>query len=295
MKYVLGGSLGHINKPLTQKLVAAGHNVTVISSSTEREAEIEALGAQAAIGSVEDASFLAGAFKGADAVFTLIPPVHDAADWKKHIHQVGKNYADAVKASGIKKVVFLSSIGAHMPDGCGPVSGIHFAELEMEALDGVDVKFLRPGYFYTNLLGLIGMIKYGGIFGNNYGAGKPVVMVHPNDIAAVAAEELLSLSFTGKSHRYIVSDERTSEDITALIGAAIGKPELPYVEFTDQQALEGMIQAGLPAEIARNFVEMGSAIRSGEMFADYKKHPVQLSPTKLEDFIKEFAVAYTAI
>lgn len=292
MKYVLGGSLGHINKPLAQKLVTAGHEVVVISSNAGRKTQIEEIGAKAAIGSVEDAGFLTNAFAGADAVFTLIPPVHDSADWKAHIHQVGKNYAAAVKAAGVKKIVFLSSIGAHMPEGCGPVSGIYFAELEMAALDGVDVKFLRPGYFYTNLLGLTGMIKYAGVFGNNYGAKSLVLMVHPNDIAAVAAEELLDLSFTGKSFRYIVSDERTSEEIAAVIGAAIDKPEVPYVEFTDEQALDGMVQAGLPAEIARNFVEMGSAIRSGEMFSDYKKHPVELSPTKLEDFMTEFKDVY---
>jgi len=295
MKYILSGSLGHINKPLTQKLVAAGHNVTVISSSEARKADIEALGAKAAIGSVEDAGFLTETFKGADAVFALIPPpVGEPADWKAHIHQVGKNFADAVKASGVKKVVQLSSIGAHMPTGCGPVSGIHFAELEFDALDGVDVLHLRPAYFYTNLLALTGLVKHAGIFGNNYGAGQTVVMVHPNDIAEAAAAELLSLGFTGKSVRYIASDERSSLQIAAVLGAAIGQPELPYVEFSDEQALDGMTGAGLPPEIARNFVEMGSAIRSGEMFADYNQHKPEFGPTKLEDFAKEFAAAYAA-
>jgi len=295
MKYILSGSLGNINKPLTQKLVAAGHDVTVISSHEARKPQIEALGAKAAIGSVEDIAFLTETFKGADAVFELIPPPATApVDWKARIRQIGKTFTDAIKASGVKKVVQLSSIGAHMPEGCGPVSGIHFAELELDTLDGVDVIHLRPGNFYTNLYAMIGLIKHAGILGNNYGADSPIVLVHPNDIAAVAAQELLSLSFTGKTVRYIASDERTSKEIAAVLGAAIGKPELPYVQFTDEQNLEGIIGAGVPAELARNFVEMGTAIRSGEMFADYKKHKLALSPTKLEDFAKEFAGAYSA-
>jgi nucleoside-diphosphate-sugar epimerase len=295
MKYILSGSLGNINKPLTQKLVAAGHDVTVISSHEARKPQIEALGAKAAIGSVEDIAFLTETFKGADAVFELIPPPATApVDWKARIRQIGKTFADAIKASGVKKVVQLSSIGAHMPEGCGPVSGIHFAELELDTLDGVDVIHLRPGNFYTNLYAMIGLIKHAGILGNNYGADSPIVLVHPNDIAAVAAQELLSLSFTGKTVRYIASDERTSKEIAAVLGAAIGKPELPYVQFTDEQNLEGITGAGVPAELARNFVEMGTAIRSGEMFADYKKHKLALSPTKLEDFAKEFAGAYSA-
>lgn len=294
MKYVLSGSLGHINKPLTKKLVAAGNDVTVISSNEARKAEIEALGAKAAIGSVEDTDFLTKTFKGADAVFALIPPpATPPTDWKARIHQIGKNFADAVKAAGVKKVVQLSSIGAHMPTGCGPVSGIHFAEQEFGKLDGVDVLHLRPAYFYTNLYSMVGMIKHAGILGNNFGADTPLPIVHPNDIADVAAEELLKLSFTGKGIRYIVSDETTSKEIASVLGAAIGKPGLPYVEFTDQQALDGTIKAGVPEEMARNFTEMGTAIRTGEMTSDYKKHPVKPGPTKLEDFAKEFAAVFT--
>jgi uncharacterized protein YbjT (DUF2867 family) len=220
------------------------------------------------------------------------PPITEPADWKARIRQMGKNYADAIKASGVKKVVNLSSIGAHMPAGCGPVSGIHFAELELNAVDGADILHLRPGYFYTNLFALTGLIKNAGILGNNFGAEKTVVMIHPKDIATAAAEELTGLSFTGKTLRYLAGDERNSLEIAAVLGSAICKPGLPYVEFTDEQNLDGLIQAGVPAELARNFVEMGSALRSGEMIADYKKHKVDLAPTKLEDFAKEFAELY---
>jgi uncharacterized protein YbjT (DUF2867 family) len=292
MKYVLSGSLGHINKPLAKQLIVAGHQVTVISSNPERVQAITEIGATPAIGSVEDEAFLTSVFTGADAVFILIPPVEDTSDWKGYIHGIGKNFAAAIKASGVKKVVNLSSTGTHMADGCGPVSGLHYAELELNSLEGVNIKHLRPGFFYTNLFSNIGMIKNAGIFGNNNGADNIIVLTHPNDIAVVAAEELLGLNFTGKSVRYVASDERSSKDITAVLGQAIGQPNLPYVEFTDEQNLNGMIQAGLPAELARNFVEMGAAARSGEMFADYKKHKGELGKTKLEDFAKEFAAVY---
>ena len=292
MKYVLSGSLGHINKPLTQKLVAAGNDVTVISSKAERAAEIEALGAKAAIGNLDNVDFVTTTFTGADAVFTLIPPIHHTDNWKQSIHDIGKIFADAIKASGVKKVVNLSSIGAHMPTGCGPVSGLHFAEEELNKLGDVAIKHLRPGYFYTNLFSNMDMIKRAGIIGNNFGPDATIVMTHPNDIAEVAAEELLKLDFESHTIRYIASDERTNQDIAKALGQAIGKPELPYVEFTDEQNLEGAIQAGLPRELAVNFIEMGTALRSGEMIADYKKHPVALSKTKLEDFAKEFAAVY---
>lgn len=293
MNYVLTGSLGNIGKPLAEKLTAAGHQVTIISSNESRKKDINAIGAKAAIGSVEDIGFLSRTFPGADAIFTLIPPVHQTDDWKEYIHKIGKNFAVAIKASGVKKVVNLSSLGAHMPAGCGPVTGLYLAEQELNKLDDkVDILHLRPAYFYTNLFSSIGMIKHSGILGNNFGAETTLFVTHPNDISAVAADKLLDPTFTGKSILYIISDETSSREITKALGIAIGKPALPYVEFSDEQNLKGAIEAGIPEELARNFVEMGAAIRSGEMNSDYKKHPVNYEKTKLQDFAKDFAIAY---
>ena len=291
MKYVITGSTGHISKPLSEQLIKAGHQVTIISSNHDKVKEIESLGAKASIGSVEDVAFLTKIFAGADAVYTMVPPKWDAKNWKEEIHGVGKNYVAAIKAAGVKKVLNLSSVGAHMPKDCGPVSGLHYVEQELNALDGVDVLHLRPAYFYYNLLGNIGMVKHMGIIGGNYG-NVVLPMVHPRDIAAVAAEELLKLDFKGKSIRYIAGDEPNTNEIAKILGEAIGKPDLQWVKFKDEDALNGMLQAGLSQEVAKNYVEMGTAIASGEMSADYNKHKPALSPTKLKDFAKEFAAAY---
>jgi len=296
MKYVITGGAGHISKPLAEKLLAAGHNVTVISRNEKNIEMLVAKGAKAAIGSVEDVGFLIKSFAGADAVYTMVPPTVTATDWKGWIDQIGKNYAQAIKANGIKRVVHLSSIGAHLPEGCGPVSGIHRSEQTLNNLNDVHIKHLRPGYFYTNLLGNIGMIKNLGIVGANFGGENlKVVMVYPSDIAEVAAQELLSLNFTGHTIRYISSDERTTDDIAKVVGAAVGKPDLKWVVFSDADALNGMLQAGLPEEIAKNYAEMNHCLQSGQMFADYwKNHPDVLQKTKLEDFAKVFASVYNS-
>lgn len=294
MKYIVTGSLGNISKPLAERLVAAGHQVTVVSSSPEKAAEIEKLGAKAAIGTVQDVEFLSKTFSGADAVYTMVPPHFGAADWKKHIAGVGENYAAAIKVSGVKNVVNLSSIGAHMPDGCGPVSGLYFVEKALNELSGVNVKHLRPGFFYTNFLANLGMIKHAGIIGGNYGEGTTLTIVHPDDIAEVAAHELLALSFSGKSVRYIMSDEKTTHEVASILGKAIGKPELPWVNFKDEETFGGMVQAGLPEEIAKNYAEMGSAMRSGEMISDYLKNkPAEFGKKKLEHWAPVFAAIYS--
>ena len=292
MHYVLLGSLGNITKPLAQQLIAKGHKATIVTSDPAKAAAITALGATPAVGSVEDTAFLTKTFKGADAAYTMIPPKWDAPDWKKWIAGVGEKYAAAIKAAGLKKVVNLSSLGADKPAGIGPVSGLHFAEIALDTHSGAAVRHLRPAYFYLNLLSAIGLIKQAGIYGNSFGADTGLVMVHPRDIAAVAAEELLRLDFEGSSFRSVAGDIRTSKEIAATLGGAIGKPHLPYVAFSDEDTHKALLAAGLSAEVAANFTEMGAAIRTGLMFEDYKKHPVALSPTKLEDFATEFAAAY---
>ncbi|HEY3388996.1 MAG TPA: NAD(P)H-binding protein [Prolixibacteraceae bacterium] len=294
MKYVVLGSLGNISKPLAEKLVAAGHSVTVISSKADKISQIEALGAKAAIGSVNDIGFLTKTFTGADGVYTMVPPNFGAGNWKKYIGSTGENIAEAIKASGVKNVVNLSSIGAHMPDGCGPVSGLYFAEKALNGIEGVNVMHLRAGFFYLNFLGNISMIKNMGIIVGNYGEGTKLAMTHPVDIAEAAAEELLKLSFKGKNVRYIVSDEKTTNEVAAILGRAIGKPELPWVNFKDEDTLAGLLQAGLPEEIAKNYTEMGAAMRNGQMDADYKaNHPSVLAKTKLEEFAPVFAAVYS--
>jgi len=294
MQYVITGSLGNISKPLAERLVAAGHNVKVISSKADKVSQIEAIGAKAAIGSVEDIFFLTNTFTGADAVYTMVPPNFGSDNWKKYIAGIGENYAAAIKASGVKNVVNLSSIGAHMADGCGPVSGLFFVEKALNALPDVNVKHLRPGFFYPNFLANMGMIKHMGIMGGNYGEGTKLVLVHPDDIAEAAAEELLGLSFSGKSVRYITSDEKTTGEVAAILGKAIGKPELPWINFKDEDTVAGMIRGGLSQEIAENYAEMGAAMRSGEMASDYTLHrPSVFGKTKLEAFAPVFAAIYS--
>lgn len=289
MKITLTGSLGNISKPLALQLITNGHEVTVISSNADKKDSIESMGAIAAIGSVEDQAFLNSAFLGADVVYTMIPPALTAPDTRKHMKQIGENYAEAIKSAGIKKVVNLSSIGAHLPGGTGPIAGIYDEEQTFAALDGVAIIHLRAAYFYINFLNNIDMIKHAGILWANYSAQAKLALVHPNDIADAAVAAIES-EFSGKQIRYVVSDVKTFAEVTAALGKAIGQPELPWIEFTDEQALDGMLKAGLPANAAANFLEMGTAIRSGKLMEHYDAtQPVISGKIKLADFAAEFA------
>lgn len=298
MKIVLTGSIGNIGKPLTQLLVKKGHTVTVISSNPEREKTINALGASAAIGSMFDKAFLTRTFTGADSVY-LMETLEAAgdffdkeADFIASINEIGHNYKAAVQAAGIKKVIHLSSIGAHLEKGNGILRFHYNVETILKQLpEDVSIKFMRPVGFFTNLFSMINTIKNKGAIVSNYGGNGREPWVSPNDIAEVIAEEMDS-PFSGRTVRYIASDEVSPNEIAAALGQAIGKPELQWQVISDEQLLANWLNIGFNEQIAKGFVEMQAGQGSGFLYEDYYRHKPELGPTKLANFANDFASAF---
>ncbi|RYF57914.1 MAG: NAD-dependent epimerase/dehydratase family protein, partial [Cytophagaceae bacterium] len=177
MKIVVTGSLGHIGQPLATELVQKGHTVTVISSKPEKQSAIDELGAIAAIGSLEDVDFLATIFAGADAVFAMVPPSYTEPDQVAYYQRIVGKYIQAIQQSDVKRVVYLSSYGAHLDKGTGLILGSHYTEGMLNELSDVAITHLRPGYFYYNLYNFVSMIKEQGFIGTNYGGDDRLVMV----------------------------------------------------------------------------------------------------------------------
>ncbi|GAB4016468.1 NmrA family NAD(P)-binding protein [Spirosoma migulaei] len=292
MKIVVTGSLGHISQPLAIELVQKGHAVTVVSSKPEKQKNIEALGATAAIGSLDDVDFLTSTFTGADAVYAMVPPNYAESDVRAYYGRIGRNYAQAIEQARVRRVVYLSSYGADLATGTGLILGAHDVEGILGELSEVVITYLRPTYFYYNLYAFVNMIKGAGHIAANYGGKDKLIMVAPTDIAAVAAEEIETMA-SNHSIRYIASDERTGTDVARILGTAIGKPDLTWTIITDEQMQSGLETNGVPPQLAADFVDMFASVRSGALSKDYYLHPpTTLGSVKLVDFAREFAAVY---
>ncbi|RPE09205.1 NAD-dependent dehydratase [Chitinophaga lutea] len=293
MNITLTGSLGNISSKLTEILVGKGHQVTLISQQPSRAAQIEAMGATAAIGSVEDESFLRSAFSGADAVYTMVPPNFSAPDYNAFVRNVQDRYAAAIEATGISHVVNLSSSGSPL-SGSAPLQGYENLETRLDRLTGTSILHLRPGGFYSNFYGSIPLIRHQGIIGNNFDASATMIMSHPHDIAEAAATALHTRSFAGKEILYIVSDRKTGHEAAQIIGHAVGRPELQWVRFPDDQLLDALVAGGFSRDAAQHYiVDMGIAIREGLLDAHYQQNTHEEWGTRSFDvFASEFAQAY---
>ncbi|MEN7550026.1 NAD(P)H-binding protein [Rapidithrix thailandica] len=297
MKIVATGSLGNISKSLAQDLMEKGHEITIISSSSERKKTIEEIGAKAAIGRMEDIGFLTKTFKDAEVVY-LMEAVEQSKmfdpnfDIIEAYSNIAKNYKQAIIQSGVKKVVHLSSIGAHTTEGNGVLSMHYYAEQILTELpSNVSIKFMRPVGFYTNIFRFMQSIKANGTIVMNYGGDKKEPWVSPLDIASTISEEI-EKPFVGRSIRYIASEEISPNEIAYQLGKAIGKPDLKWVVVNGDELLDGMVKMGMNQQIAKGFIDMQSAQGDGSLYEDYYKNEPAMGKTKFEDFAKKFAETY---
>ena len=292
MKIVITGSLGNISKPLVEKLMQENHNLVIITNDAEKRNEIESIGATAAIGSLDDTDFLFETFAGAEALYAMIPPNLKEFNSVQHYSKIAESYRNAIIHSGIRRVVHLSSWGAHLDHGTGTILGSHHSEKILRSLENINLTFIRPCSIYYNLFNYIDMIKSAGIIWNNYKNDDKIVWAHPEDIADAVYEELMKSSPEKLNIRYVASDEVTADETAKALGDAIGKPDLKWVYFTDEQVKNNLLQSGVPESFAQNLVDLHSSISSGRMGEDYEKNKPVLGKFKITDFAKEFAAVY---
>jgi len=295
-KITVLGATGNIGTALVHQLLQQGHHVTAVARPSARLDALQQAGATIKAGDAHDAALLTEALRGADAAFLMIPPNVTAPDVLAHMQQIGEATAQAVRAAGLPKAVHLSSIGADLPAGTGPVAGLHQQEARLNAIEGLKVAHLRPAYFMENLLANVGMVQHMGIMGSSMQPDLEFPMVATRDIAAKAAELLTGNTAEQQTVHYLLGPRNYSQqEAAAILGRAIGRPELPYVHFSYEDAKTGMVQAGLSENMAALYDEMTRHMNEGGDMARHARTAASSTPTTLEAFAETvFAPAFRA-
>jgi uncharacterized protein YbjT (DUF2867 family) len=293
--YAITGATGNTGKVIASRLLDEGHKVRVIGRSAERLAPLVEKGAEPRVGSFDDAQFLTDAFSGVDAVYAMIPPDITVEKVREYQNRIGETLKSAIGDAGVKYVVFLSSLGAHVPDKTGPIAGLHDVEKRLNDLEGVHILHLRPTFFMENLFDGIATIKSMGIYGTTMRSDIAMPMIATKDIGEYAAKRLSKLDFTGHSTRELQGErDLTMAEATSILGEAIGKDELAYVQFPYEEAEKALTGMGVSPDGARAYSEMARALNEGIVARQEPRSKDNTTPTSIEVFAKVFAAAYNA-
>jgi uncharacterized protein YbjT (DUF2867 family) len=288
--YVILGASGNTGSIIANALLSEGKKVRVMGRDAGRLQRFVQKGAEAFTATVSDAAALTKAFSGARAAYLMLPPAKSREDQERDSDAIAK----AVKESGLRYAVHLSSYGAQVPEGTGPVAGLNSSEQKLSAISGLNVLHLRAAYFMENNLVAIGMIRGMGIFGNALLPDLKLPMAGTRDVGDYAAQRLLHLDFPGKQTRELLGERDLSmTEATAVIARGIGKPDLRYEQFPYDQVQKALTQMGVPPKGAAMYIEMYKAINAGILIPQEPRSPENTTPTSFEQFVQDvFAPAY---
>jgi uncharacterized protein YbjT (DUF2867 family) len=288
--YVILGATGNTGSIIADFLLLKGEKVRVIGRDANRLQRFVRKGAEAFTADVSDAAALTKAFKGARAAYLMLPPITSREDQERESDAIAK----AVRESGLRYAVYLSSYGAQVPQGTGPVTGLHSSEQKLNAIGDLNVLHLRAAYFMENNLAAIGMIHGMGIFGHALVPDLKLPMIATRDAGDYAAQRLLNLDFTGKQTRELLGERDLSmTEVTAVIARGIGKPDLRYEQFPYDQVQQVLEQMGMSPKKAAVYIEMFTAINTGVLAAQEPRSPENSTPTSFETFVQDvFVPAY---
>ncbi|GAA0947259.1 NmrA family NAD(P)-binding protein [Pseudonocardia zijingensis] len=283
------GATGNVGRKVVQQLLAQGETVRAVGRNPEALAELAAAGAQIHAGDAADAAFLTEAFRGADAAHTMLPYSPGATDFRAEQECLGTAIAAAVRDSGVRTVVAVSSLGAELPSGTGFIAAsLHPQERRLRALEGVDVLFLRPGLFFESVAAAAEVIEATGVNLDVVAPDVAVPMVSTHDVAEAAATALRARDWSGFEVREVLGPrDLTYPEATRILGAAMGRPDVPYVQVSGDEMVAALVQAGFTSETAALQVEMATAISTGTITPREGRTARSTTHTRFEDVVTE--------
>lgn len=294
--YVIIGATGHTGSVVAEKLLAKGEKVRVVGRDERRLDRFKQKGAEAFVGDVADATAMARAFSGAEAAYVMIPPNISSPNVLGYQQRVSEALAAALENNGVRHGVVLSSYGADKAEKTGPVVGLQTLEKKLDAIPGLNVLFIRAGYFMENILPQVSVIQSVGSMAGPVRPDLALPMIASRDIGDFAAEALSRRDFQGKQRRELLgARDVTYTQVTKVVGAAIGKPDLTYKQLPAAQLKPALTQMGMSPNMADLLLEMSEALNSGHMRPLEPRSPQNTTPTTIESFVSEvFAPAYRA-
>ncbi|MFE5123548.1 NAD(P)H-binding protein [Streptomyces sp. NPDC056669] len=296
--FVITGASGRTGRAAAMRLLADGYPVRAVGRSAPRLAGLAERGAEVWEADQTDTAALTDAFRGADGVYAVLQPnyIPDHPDFGAFQDQVTASLTKAVTASGVTRVVGLSSWGAQHAEGTGPVTGLHRFEQALSASPGVDTLWLRAGYFMENLLDHIGVVRDLHRISAPFDPDLPLPFVATRDIGVAAAKALATGTWRGTEVLELQGERDVSmREATHTIAKAIGADDLIYEQISLAAFHAELRRHGVSANVADMMAEVGKSLNSRHTRMRQPRTARTSTPTSIERFVEEeFAPRYRA-
>jgi uncharacterized protein YbjT (DUF2867 family) len=287
MKIAITTPTGHVGSAVADFLLRVGGDVQVklLGRRPEKLTGFIQRGAEMAIGAADNADYLIRATEDVDAFFWVTPPGYGSDNVRAFQNRLGKAAATAVRTNRISRVVNLSSIGAELESGAGPISGLHDVEGLLDEA-GASTTHLRPGFFFENLLWQMDSIKASGTVSLPISGSKRYPMIATRDIGRVAAERLADASWSGQGVEELHGPAELSfDEVAGILSEALGR-KITFVRCEPQQARRAIIESGVSENAADLMLEMYDAVEAGRLRSTQPRRRRTITSTTLAEFAR---------
>jgi uncharacterized protein YbjT (DUF2867 family) len=288
MKIAVTTPTGHVGSAVVDFLLEFGGDIRVVllGRRPEKLKEFVQRGAEVAIGTQDDADYLTKATRGVDALFWATPPGYGSDDLRALQNRLARAAATAIGANGIPRVVNLSSIGAQLGSGVGPISGLHDVEVLLDQA-ATHITHLRPGFFFENLLWQLDSIRKWGRISLPISGERRYPMIATRDIGRVAAARLASRGWMGHFVSELHGPADLSFDEAAdVLSDTLGR-KIVYVRCDREEMRVAMLESALSDNTIDLMLEMYDAVEKGTLRPLDPRSPRTTTPTTLAEFARD--------
>jgi uncharacterized protein YbjT (DUF2867 family) len=282
MNIVIGAS-GQIGAAIVQELKQKQVAFRAIVRSTERSKDNTI---ETALADLFNADQLVNAFEGGTTAFLLTPENPSTHDIIGDTRQIIANYKRAIELSGIKRIIGLSCVGAHIDDNTGNILQSRMLEQAFDDLP-VEKLFIRPSYFYSNWLGYIETMQEASLLPTFFPAELKIEMNAPTDVACFIAEAMLHPTKVAAKQVIELTgpQQYSAADVASVFSQLLGKIVKPQ-PIPKEQWETTLLSAGFTANTASHLSAMTAAVVDGLATLEDEAKAVKL-PTSLYEYLSE--------
>lgn len=221
MHIILGGT-GHVGSQVAEALLEQHEPITIVTHDPSNVDRWKGKGAEVAVADVCETTALRNVFQRGNRLFLLNPPADPSTDTDVEERKTVASITDALKESGLEKVVAQSTYGAQPGERCGDLNILYEMEQALEA-QPIPFSVVRAAYYMSNWDSALETAKNDGMVHTLFPADLQLPMVAPVDLGRVAARLLIEPTEDTGFHYVEGPDRYCASDVAEAFAEALGK------------------------------------------------------------------------